>query len=112
MIPPAFGLRHVAKEIYTGDDTISYWNAYVAITQMHGHGAFADPRIGVSVNNLAGSRHDPKLAALREYQFSLNAPPAAARAPSTRGRRARAERCSWARRTARPATSAAIVHAT
>src|SRR5262245_4286072 len=73
VIPPAFGLRHVAREIYTGDDTISYWNAYVAITQMHGHGRFVDPRIGVAVNNppdLVSS----KLPALRTYQFSLETP--------------------------------------
>jgi hypothetical protein len=73
VIPPAFGLRHVAREIYTGDDTISYWNAYVAITQMHGHGHFSDPRIGVDVNNppdLVSS----KLAPLRTYQFSLETP--------------------------------------
>jgi len=73
VIPPAFGLRHVKKEIYTGDDTISYWNAYVAITQMHGHGHFADPRINVSVNNppdLVSS----KLKPLRVYQFSLETP--------------------------------------
>lgn len=75
VIPPAFGLRHVKKEIYTGDDTISYWNAYVAITQMHGHGHFVDPRINVDVNNppdLVSS----KLAALRTYQFSLESPDA------------------------------------
>ena len=74
VIPPAFGLRNVAREIYTGDDTISYWNAYVAITQMHGHGHFSDPRIGVTVDNppdLVSS----KLAALRTYQFSLETPP-------------------------------------
>lgn len=79
VIPPAFGLRHVAREIYTGDDTISYWNAYVAITQMHGHGRFVDPRIGVTVNNppdLVSS----KLGALRTYQFSLETP---APAPGT-----------------------------
>jgi hypothetical protein len=73
VIPPAFGLRHVKREIYTGDDTISYWNAYVAITQMHGHGHFADPRIGVDVNNppdLVSS----KLKPLRVYQFSLDTP--------------------------------------
>jgi hypothetical protein len=73
VIPPAFGLRHVKREIYTGDDTISYWNAYVAITQMHGHGHFADPRIGVDVNNppdLVSS----KLKPLRLYQFSLETP--------------------------------------
>jgi hypothetical protein len=73
VIPPAFGLRHVQREIYTGDDTISYWNAYVAITQMHGHGHFVDPRIGVEVNNppdLVSSQLKP----LRVYQFSLEAP--------------------------------------
>jgi mono/diheme cytochrome c family protein len=73
VIPPAFGLRHVAREIYTGDDTISYWNAYVAITQMHGHGHFVDQRIGVDVNN-PPELVAPKLAALRTYQFSLETP--------------------------------------
>jgi mono/diheme cytochrome c family protein len=73
VLPPAFGLRHVALETYTGDGPVSYWNAYVAITQMHGHGIFSDPRIGVSVSNppdLVSS----KLPALREYQLSLDAP--------------------------------------
>jgi mono/diheme cytochrome c family protein len=74
VIPPAFGLRHVAKEIYTGDGPVSYWNAYVAITQMHGHGHFVDPRIGVDVNNTPPDLVSSKLAALREYQFSLEAP--------------------------------------
>jgi cytochrome c553 len=73
VIPPAFGLRKVDREIYTGDDTISYWNAYVAITQMHGHGHFADQRIGVDVNN-PPELVAPKLAALRTYQFSLETP--------------------------------------
>ncbi|HEV8499426.1 MAG TPA: c-type cytochrome [Gemmatimonadaceae bacterium] len=73
VIPPAFGLRDVKREIYTGDDTISYWNAYVAITQMHGHGHFSDPRIGVDVNN-PPDLVSPKLAALRTYQFSLESP--------------------------------------
>ncbi|HEV8217442.1 MAG TPA: hypothetical protein VGP95_16450 [Gemmatimonadaceae bacterium] len=75
VIPPAFGLRHVSREIYTGDDTISYWNAYVAITQMHGHGHFVDPRIGVDKNN-PPDLVSPKLAALRTYQFSLETPKA------------------------------------
>jgi mono/diheme cytochrome c family protein len=73
VLPPAFGLRNVKKEIYTGDDTISYWNAYVAITQMHGHGRFVDPRIGVDKNN-PPDLVSAKLAPLREYQFSLDAP--------------------------------------
>jgi len=75
VIPPAFGLRNVDREIYTGDDTISYWNDYVAITQMHGHGHFVDPRIGVDVNN-PPELVAPKLAALRTYQFSLETPAA------------------------------------
>ncbi|MEW5917964.1 MAG: hypothetical protein AB1762_16290, partial [Gemmatimonadota bacterium] len=73
VIPPAFGLRNVAREVYTGDGPVSYWNAYVAITQMHGHGTFVDPRIGVSVSNppdLVSS----KLDALRNYQLSLTPP--------------------------------------
>jgi len=73
VIPPAFGLRHVAKEIYTGDGPVSYWNAYVAITQMHGHGVFSDPRLGIQVN-VTPDLVTSKLPALREYQFSLNAP--------------------------------------
>jgi hypothetical protein len=73
VIPPAFGLRHVHREIYTGDDTISYWNAYVAITQMHGHGHFVDPRIQVDVNNPPDLVSD-KLKPLRIYQFSLETP--------------------------------------
>ena len=75
VIPPAFGLRNVAKEIYTGDDTISYWNKYVAVTQMHGHGSFSDARIAVTVNNPPDNVTTAKLAALREYQFSLTTPP-------------------------------------
>ena len=73
VLPPAFGLRGVAREVYTGDGPVSYWNAYVAITQMHGHGRFVDERIGVAVNNppdLVSS----KLPALRAYQFSLEKP--------------------------------------
>jgi mono/diheme cytochrome c family protein len=74
VIPPAFGLRNVAREVYTGDDTVSYWNLYVGVTQMHGHGTFADARIGVSVSNPPENLTAPKLAALRAYQFSLDKP--------------------------------------
>jgi cytochrome c553 len=74
VIPPAFGLRDVKREIYTGDGPVSYWNAYVAITQMHGHGHFSDPRIGVDVNNTPPDLVTSKLAALRAYQFSLETP--------------------------------------
>jgi hypothetical protein len=73
VLPPAFGLRDVRHELYTGDDVVSYWNAYVAITQMHGHGEFSDPRIGVAVSN-PPDLVSAKLDALRAYQFSLQTP--------------------------------------
>jgi mono/diheme cytochrome c family protein len=73
VIPPAFGLRHVKREIYTGDGVVSYWNAYVAITQMHGHGHFVDPRIDVDINN-PPDLVSAKLEPLRAYQFSIEAP--------------------------------------
>jgi mono/diheme cytochrome c family protein len=74
VIPPAFGLRHVKSELYTGDGVVSYWNAYVAITQMHGHGHFIDSRIGVDVSN-PPDLVSAKLEPLRAYQFSIDAPP-------------------------------------
>ena len=73
VLPPAFGLRMVRNELYTGDDTISYWNAYVAVTQMHGQGTFVDPRLGISVVRTP-DLVTPKLPALREYQHSLETP--------------------------------------
>jgi mono/diheme cytochrome c family protein len=72
-IPPAFGLNGVHREIYTGDDTISYWNAYVAVTQMHGQGSFHDARLGISITKTPDVV-TPLLPALREYQLSLAAP--------------------------------------
>lgn len=74
VLPPAHGLAGVRNETYTGDDTISYWNAYVAITQMHGQGTFIDPRIGVRIVQ-EPDIVTPKLAALRAYQHSLPIPP-------------------------------------
>lgn len=73
VIPPAFGLRTVRNEIYTGDDTISYWNNYVAVTQMHGQGTFVDPRLNINIVRTPDLVR-PKLAALREYQHSLETP--------------------------------------
>jgi hypothetical protein len=74
LIPPAYGLRDVAVETYTGDGPVSYWNAYVAVTQMGAHGDFADERIGVDIHQ-DPDRVTPMLPALREYQFSLQPPP-------------------------------------
>jgi hypothetical protein len=74
VIPPAYGLRHVNSVTYTGDGTeIAYWNRYVAVTQMHGHGSFSEPRTGVSANN-PPDLVSAKLPALQAYQLSLQAP--------------------------------------
>ena len=73
-IPPAYGLAHVKNETYTAEGPISYWNAYVAVTQMHGHGNFSDARLGIRVAQ-SPDMVGPKLAALRAYQHSLPAPP-------------------------------------
>ena len=74
-IPPAYGLHGVAKETYTGEGPVSYWNAYVAVTQMHGRGNFRDARLGIDVR-ADPDLVTPKLPALAEYQFSLATPPA------------------------------------
>jgi hypothetical protein len=73
VIPPALGLKGVARETYTAEGPVSYWNAYVAVTQMHGHGDFSDPTLGIDIDQ----RPDlvtPVLPALREYQLNLRVP--------------------------------------
>jgi len=77
VIPPAYGLNGVAKEIYTGDGPVSYWNAYVAVTQMHGQGSFQDQRLGINIVK-SPDVVTPLLPALRQYQFSLAVPRPAA----------------------------------
>lgn len=74
VIPPAYGLSGVGFETFTGDGPISYWNNYVGVTQMGGHGSFIDPLIGVNVTQ-EPDRVTPMLAALLAYQLSLTAPP-------------------------------------
>jgi len=74
VLPPAYGLARVTNETYTAEGPISYWNAYVAVTQMGGQGNFSDPRLGIHVS------HSPdmvthRLPALRAYQHSLPSPP-------------------------------------
>jgi mono/diheme cytochrome c family protein len=75
VLPPAHGLADVTNETYTAEGPISYWNAYVAVTQMHGQGNFSDPRIGVNIVQQP-DLVTPKLAALRAYQHSLARLPA------------------------------------
>jgi mono/diheme cytochrome c family protein len=73
VIPPAYGLNGVRREIYTGDDTVSYWNAYVAVTQMHGQGSFRDSRLNINITK-SPDVVTPLLPALLAYQLSLAAP--------------------------------------
>jgi cytochrome c5 len=73
VLPPAYGLAEIENETYTAEGPISYWNGYVAVTQMHGRGNFSDPRLGIDV------KHSPdlvtsKLPALKAYQHSLETP--------------------------------------
>lgn len=75
VIPPAYGLAKVKNETYTAEGPISYWNAYVAVTQMHGRGKFSDARLGIDVKQ-EPDLVTPKLEALRNYQHSLPAPEA------------------------------------
>ncbi len=77
VLPPAYGLANVKNETYTAEGPISYWNAYVAVTQMGGQGNFKDDMLKIDV------KHSPdmvtsKLPALRAYQHSLVAPKAPA----------------------------------
>jgi mono/diheme cytochrome c family protein len=81
VIPPAYGLAGVNSVTFTGDgDRPAYWNRYVAVTQMHGHGSFSEPRLGITVNNTNGTPDlvEAKLPALEAYQLSLLAPAAPA----------------------------------
>ena len=86
--PPAFGLAGVNNHTWTGGwGTVTYWNAYVAVTQMHGQGNFFDPRLDdasrfpVAARSRLGhttaqgeDKVTPKLAALHFYQLSLPTP--------------------------------------
>lgn len=86
LIPAAFGLAGVNLHTYTGWGSVTYWNAYVAITQMHGQGTFFDPRLKtagtfpVAARSGADDIRPPndqvtsKLAALHYYQLSIPAP--------------------------------------
>jgi cytochrome c5/mono/diheme cytochrome c family protein len=75
VIPPAYGLQGIHRITSTGDgEDIAYWNRYVSVTQMGGHGSFSEPRTGVSVTNGSDDQVTSKLPALQAYQLSLAAP--------------------------------------
>jgi hypothetical protein len=92
LIPPAFGLAGVNLSTWTGFGSMPYWNAYVAVTQMHGTGTFFDKRFadkdqypvaaksGSAKSASAGSTRTAsdlttsRLAALHFYQLAIPAP--------------------------------------
>jgi mono/diheme cytochrome c family protein len=74
LIPPAYGLAGSKHATYTGDGDISYWNQYVAVTQMGGQGEFKEPKLGIDVKPGGPDLVKGKLPALRAYQHSLKAP--------------------------------------
>jgi hypothetical protein len=88
LIPPAFGLAGVNLHTWTGWGSIPYWNAFVAVLEMHGQGTFFDPRLDnaaqfpIAAENGFGHIRPPvdlvtpKLPALHAYQLSLKAPKA------------------------------------
>lgn len=93
VISPAYGLQGIHKIIATGDgDDLAYWNRYVGVTQMGGHGNFTDARVGAGINITHGTDDviTAKLPALQAYQLSIAAPPAPAGsfdvAAATRGK--------------------------
>jgi hypothetical protein len=73
VLPPAYGLQNVPLETFLGVGPITYWNAYVAVTQMHGQGTFMEPALGINIK----AKPDlvtRKLTALLDYQLSLQKP--------------------------------------
>src|ERR1043165_427920 len=86
LIPPAFGLAGVNLHTWTGAGSVPYWNAYVAVTEMHGSGVFFDLRFAnkdqYPVAARTGSfntRGNPdlvtsKLGSLHFYQLAIPAP--------------------------------------
>jgi hypothetical protein len=73
VIPSIYGLKGVGFETFTADGPISYWNAYVGVGQMGGHGNFIDPRLGLFITQTP-DLVTSKLPALLDYQLSLLTP--------------------------------------
>jgi hypothetical protein len=106
LIPPAFGLAGVNLHTWTGWGSVTYWNAFVAILEMHGKGTLFDPRLNAGADGgtpqfpvavaagFANVRDNPdlvtpRLANLHLYQLAIPAPSAPAgsfdSAAATRG---------------------------
>ena len=91
LIPEAFGHAGHNQHTWTGGwGNVTYWNAYVANTQLMGQGNFYDPRLmdknqypvgskaglGNKRNAIADDHVSDKLAALHFYQLAIPAPKA------------------------------------
>src|SRR5687768_4669065 len=89
MMPSAFGLAGVNQHTWTGGwGTVTFWNAYVANTQMYGKGTFIDSRLNnatqypVAAKAGWGHKRDAtdlitaKLPALHFYQLAMPTPKA------------------------------------
>src|SRR6476661_7179509 len=87
LLPAAFGLAGVNNGTYTGWGSVTYWNAFVANTQMHGKGAFSEPLITAGQFPVGTKAHynqvrnnddqiTARLAALQFYQLAIPAPKA------------------------------------
>jgi len=104
LIPPAYGLRGVNLHTWTGWGSITQWNAFVAVLEMHGQGTYTDTRLDdgakfpVAKANNMGHTTPPagkpdlvssKLGALEFYELALEPPAPAAgsfdAAAATRG---------------------------
>lgn len=87
LIPDAFGLAGVNLHTWIGWGSVTHWNAFVAVLEMHGKGTFFDPRLDnaaqfpiAAKNGFGHVKNDPdlvtaKLAALHFYQLAIPAPP-------------------------------------
>jgi cytochrome c peroxidase len=89
LMPSAFGLAGVNHHTWTGGwGTVTYWNAYVANTQMYGKGTFIDARLDdpeqypVAAKAGWGRKRDEidlitaKLPSLHFYQLAMPTPKA------------------------------------
>jgi len=89
LIPSAFGLAGFNQHTWTGAwGSVPYWNAFVAVLELHGKGTFFDPRLDdaakfpiAAANGFGHMTIDPdkdqvtsKLPALQFYQLAIPAP--------------------------------------
>jgi mono/diheme cytochrome c family protein len=87
IIPNAFGMAGVNLHTWTGAwGTVTYWNAYVANTELKGQGTFFDPRLNDAAKYPVSTRSGAwnmrseedlitsKLGALHFYQLAIPAP--------------------------------------